>query len=172
MIAAKIAGCACVAAVAALWCASYASGTRRRIEALERAKRFAAFVAEQIGYYETPYPAIVAKFAAAEGISAEGIASEGITADRFNGGASDAALLAAAGRELAAGLDECDAARFLAFYNGVGAGFADAELRLCDEARRYFEDRAAALRAEYAQKKRVRTALALFAAFSVCILVW
>ena len=178
MIAAKLVGCACVAAFAALWCASYASGMRRRIDALGRAKRFAEFVAEQIGYYETPYPEIVAKFAAAEGVAvkqeqgAPPLFAEDVAVD---GGAPDSSrltYLAAVGRRLAAGLDGEDGTRFLAFYDGVGAGFTDTELRLCDEARRYFEDRLAAACREYSQKTRVRTALALFAAFSVCVLVW
>ena len=168
MIAVKLAGCACVAAFAALWCASYASGLRRRVAALERVCRFAVFVAEQIGYYETPYPAIVGKFAAAEGIRADSAES----AAALTVADIKPEKLARIGQALAADLDADDAARFLEFYSGVGAGFANAELRLCDEAKRYFEDRAATLRAGYAQKTRVRAALALFAAFSVCVLVW
>ena len=157
----KAVGCVCVAAGAALGCASYATFLSKRLRAIERAARFASFVSEQIEYYETPYPEIVRRFAAAEGI-ADVTPESHITPQ----------TLAGIGRALADGMDMGDAARFLSFYDGVGAGFADAEMRVCEGEKRYFEERHAALRGEFAKKKRARCALALFAAFSVCVLVW
>ena len=155
----KIAGCACVAAGAALWCLNYAASLGRRLDAIGRAGRFAVYVGEQIRFYETPYPRIVADFASKEGVVR---AEESESPDSF----------AALGEALAAGLDGSDKERFLAFYNAVGAGTSETELRLCEECRGYFEERLTLLRGEFERKKRSRAAIALFAAFSVCVLVW
>ena len=163
----KAAGCACVVACAAIVCFAYSAFLARRLRALDRAKRFAQFVADQIRYYETPLSQIVRRFAAAEKLdSAPG-------AKKLDGAVSEnPKSYAAFGLILADGLDETDAARFLSFYEGIGAGFADAELRSCEEARRYFGERCGDLEQEYAVKKRSSAAIAFFAAFFVCVLLW
>ena len=155
----KLVGCVCVGAGAALWCFSCFASLNRRLDALDRAERFAVYVAEQIRFYETPYPRIVADFAEKESV-----------APAVPDGSPDA--FAALGDALASGLDGADKDRFLAFYNVVGAGTAETELRLCEESRGYFGERLAVLRGEFERKKRARAAIALFAAFSVCVLVW
>ena len=172
----KAAGCACVVACAAIGCFAYSAFLARRLRALDRAKRFAQFVADQIRYYETPFSQIVRRFAAAEkldGVAAAEKPDVAPGARKLDGAAGEnPKSYAAFGLILADGLDETDAARFLSFYEGIGAGFADAELRSCEEARRYFEERCGDLEKEYAVKKRSSAAIAFFAAFSVCVLLW
>ena len=173
----KIAGCVCVATGAALWCFYYAASLGRRLDALDRARRFAVYVGEQIRFYETPYPRIVADFAAKAGVTTETsdgspealFAKEGVAPERTDGSPRGFAAL---GDALADGLEATDRERFLAFYNAVGAGTAETELRLCEECRVYFDERLGVLRGEFERKKRSRAAIALFAAFSVCVLVW
>ena len=184
MSAAKLAGCACLAVASGIWCFCYVSSLRARLEALERSRRFALFVGEQIRDYQTPYPTIVARFAASEGLAgAPGVkrgdegAGDVPGESVFGSGAGAAGDLSPIafsriGAELAAHLDEGDGRRFLSFYNGIGAGSAETELRLCDEAGRYFGDKISEKKEEYSKKKRAGVALALFALFSVCVLVW
>ena len=157
----KAAGCVCVAFAAALAFSSYASLLSRRLDALARAARFASFVGEQIEYYETPFPEIARKFAERENVC-DFSPGEDVTSN----------TLASIEADLADGLEAEDASRFASFFDGVGAGFADTETRLCDEAKAYFKDRLAELGEEYTKKKRARGAIALFAVFSVFVLVW
>lgn len=148
-------------AAAGIWCGSYIGALSKRLEALERAVRFASFVADQIEYYETPFPGIALGFASVEHL----------LEDADPDGKEIADPVMHVGALIASGMDAGDAARFLSFFEGIGAGNADTEIRLCGEARRYFEQRVSELKAEYAQKKRSRVALALFAAFTLCVLV-
>lgn len=156
VIALRLAGCACILAFSVMWCIRYATSLTSRLCAVERAARFVALVRREIEYYETEFPAIVRKFIASEKLEAHtsSALNENEVADT-----------------VCAPLDSADAERFAAFFWQIGAGFSDAELRLCDETSLYFAERLAALRADFAKRRRVNSSLALFAAISVCILI-
>lgn len=201
MIALRLAGCCCILAFSVMWCVRYASSLVARLSAVERAARFVALVRREIEYYETEFPRIVRKFAVSEGLatslSPEGGDTEAARTiysshggDNAGGTRSACSSLdsgntgdvrsvyssldgddAEVARMICAPLDSDDAEKFLSFFRQVGAGFSDTELRLCDETSLYFAERLAALRADFAQKRRVNASLALFAAISVCILI-
>ena len=162
MIALRLAGCACVLAAAALFCAAYSASLDKALEAYERAVRFITLVRREIEFYETPFPQIARKFAAAENISVEPPPHPEV-------GGSDAAV-DAVGEALASLPDADDAARFASFYASVGGGFCETVLRSCDDAKLYFEEQLAEMRKDHERRRRVCFALTLFTAATACLL--
>ena len=161
MIALRLALCAFILIAAALWYGSFAAALDGAIESYETVVRFISFVRSEIAFYETPFPGIVRKFAELEAL-------EPTAFDEVGG---DGALVERVGKALGSLPDEKDAARFASFYYSVGGGFFETELRSCDGAASYFTERAAAVREEYARRKKASGALTLFCASSVCLLV-
>ena len=152
----RLAGCGCVFVSALMWCVQDRAVQDRVMEAYSRVLRFIAFVRREIEFYETPFPRIAAKFSEREGDLDVSCQTDTVEA---------------LGAALSSALAEADRARFLSFYGEVGGNFSETELRACDEASQYFGERLASLKEELGQKKRVRSALTVFAAATVCILV-
>ena len=164
----RLAGCAVVLFAASVSYADYAASLDERAQAYSRVVRFISFVRREIAFYETPFPQIVEKFAAAEKLTVGGDEADraGVSTDAFAAGAVDRV-----GGEIGSLPCDDDAARFASFFASVGSGFSETELRSCDDALGYFEDRAASLREEYERRRRVRAILTLFVCATVCLLV-